>query len=322
MGRGVELVPVATEDAWQELLDRVPGATAFHEWKWLTTVSAALSVEFLAMAAERRGERFAAVPLLVRRRGPLRTVNWVPFPYVGPLARPDMLRSCLGALSTWQTRGLVALHQASFAPGIEPGAAAFAGTSFTPSIDDTLVVRADSLETARRNLNSSTRNKLNKASRLGVEIEPLSETGARTIATILADAFERRGLRCPYPESTGIALWTAYRDDPRARLAQATINGDVVGVQLTVTRGLRAYLWFAGTDETGRAAGAGVALYWDAIAWSVSRQFELDLVGAPDEGIRRYKQQFGAESVPFVVARSTLPGYLSLQRLANRVRHK
>lgn len=55
-------------------------------------------------------------------------------------------------------------------------------------------------------------------------------------------------------------------------------------------------------------------LYWDAIAWACGRgAHTLDLLGVPDEGIDRFKRQFGGMSHSVTVAERALPGLRMLR---------
>jgi predicted ATP-grasp superfamily ATP-dependent carboligase/CelD/BcsL family acetyltransferase involved in cellulose biosynthesis len=316
----ITLVPIESENVWNDALRQLNGATAFHEWRWLVTLAAQLGLQFVPMSASSATEVVGVIPLLVKRRGPFRIVNWLPFPYVGPLVRPEFTRACLTALSLWGAERRVVLCQASFAPGTIVDDHAFEGTGFVPAVDETLIVPAQSTQSAWSNLNSSARNKINRATRLGVTLQSLTSEGARQLPTLIAEAFARHGVETPYPASVGHAIAHAYRDDENARLVEARINDELVGFHITLLRNNTAYLWFAGTTDHGRSSGAGVALYWDAIDWSLSCGAALDLVGVPDEGIRRYKEQFGTKPASFTVARSTpIKGYLRMQRLSGQI---
>src|ERR1700733_2293641 len=64
------------ERAYEAELAECAGVTGYHRWFFLTALAAALVV----------------VPLLLRRRGLVSTVNYLPVSQIGPVLRGDALR--------------------------------------------------------------------------------------------------------------------------------------------------------------------------------------------------------------------------------------
>src|SRR5262245_51157706 len=77
--------------AWDQLLSAAPGATIFHTAAWGELWAAEWGdARWEAIVLEDGGRYAGAIPMIVRRRGPVRTVYSMPFgTYGGPLVRGD-----------------------------------------------------------------------------------------------------------------------------------------------------------------------------------------------------------------------------------------
>jgi lipid II:glycine glycyltransferase (peptidoglycan interpeptide bridge formation enzyme) len=82
----------------------------------------------------------------------------------------------------------------------------------------------------------------------------------------------------------------------------ATVDGHSVGGLVSIATEDRALIWQGGVLPDFRGTHANVLLYWDAIKWAHRIGVgSIDLVGVPDEGIGRFKSQFGASLTEYVV---------------------
>ncbi|HXW44360.1 MAG TPA: hypothetical protein VEL03_06220 [Streptosporangiaceae bacterium] len=95
---GLRLEPASRAD-WDEALHAFPGATAFHRYDFLECVASLLRCTFEPLVIMRGPELAGVAPLVVRRVGPLCTINWTPFPYLGPLTSDPLLPDVLSLLA-------------------------------------------------------------------------------------------------------------------------------------------------------------------------------------------------------------------------------
>jgi CelD/BcsL family acetyltransferase involved in cellulose biosynthesis len=69
------------------------------------------------------------------------------------------------------------------------------------------------------------------------------------------------------------------------------------------------------------ASFAQPLLYWDTIRWALQRgSAEFDLVGAPTDGVARYKRDWGAREERYSVLRRQAPVHRVAMRLRAAVR--
>ena len=118
---------LSDEQAYEAELAHCVGVTGYHRWFFLSALAEALGLRlraFAVSAGSRSGaERLGVVPLLLRRRGPVSTVNYLPVPHIGPVLTGDALRAgrlaeVLGALEPVLLRERAVVTKWSFAPGV------------------------------------------------------------------------------------------------------------------------------------------------------------------------------------------------------------
>src|ERR1700733_14501871 len=84
---------LSDEQAYEAELADCVGVTGYHRWFFLSALADALGLRLRAFAVSGRGGRLGVVPLLLRRRGPVSTVNYLPVPHIGPVLTGEALRS-------------------------------------------------------------------------------------------------------------------------------------------------------------------------------------------------------------------------------------
>jgi hypothetical protein len=302
--RGDRLALVVTGDAerWA-LACEVSGqpATAFHDHSWLALAAGMTGTTFVPLVVMCGGADIGVAPVLVRRRGVLSILNWVPFPYVGPLVSRDMLGSTLGALNRWVVRHRVIRQQQSFPPGADVDDGALVGRGFAVQHDSTYVVRIrPSAEQQWVALDSRCRNAIRKAQALGVRVEDAPDTTA--LGEVVDAVFAARGHGSGYREQFPPRIERLQEVAPRVHATVAVQDGVAVGSLVTLEHRRRAFVWLGGGRPEYRSSNASTLLYWDAIEWARELgAVEVDLVGLPDAGIARFKGQFGGDLRSYTV---------------------
>jgi CelD/BcsL family acetyltransferase involved in cellulose biosynthesis len=306
---------------WEDACARHTGATAFHRYDFLQSVAPLIACEFVPLLVRLRGRVTGVAPLLVKRLGPFCSINWVPFPYVGPLVPPELIPATLSALSLRARRLRAVNHQQSFAEVVPEGTAG----GFTPVTERTFVVPlvGQSEDDLLASMKTSRRQQISRAQRLGYEIHPAELTDFRRLEIWLAQVFAGQGLPPPYPEGTCARMFSLLRSAPGTAFYSARRDGQTMAVDVTFMQAGRAFAWQAGVDPAYQSEYPQVLLAWHRLQWA--RRLgatELDMVGAPNEGIARYKRHFGAQERPYTVlqrqARPHRIAHSALSRLKSR----
>ena len=318
---GTVRLEVADADRWAAAA-RASGqrVTPFHDHAWLLLAARVTGTRLVPLVVVADGADVGVVPWLERRCGPVATVNALPFPYAGPLVPPALLLPTLAALRRRARRAGVLRYEFGFSPTTDVGPVDLAASGLDVRIDGTyLLDTSQSVEALTAALSSSCRRSLRKDERDGVVVRPA--TDGVTLDAVLTAALGARGLHDAYADGFPVspAEWAATGVDVHWMVAVK--DGVELGSLLTVASAEMAHVWVGGILPEHRTTRANVTLYWDAIRWASERGVPtIDLVGLPDEGIRRFKDQFGGTVHEYPRLSATAPGLDRLQALLGRVR--
>lgn len=273
---------------------------AFHRYEWLELAAEITDTQFIAHVVVHGGKDVGVVPLLLRRKGPFSLLNWLPFPYVGPLVPASLLGETLDVMRPVTRPYGVVRQQQSFPPGSSVDDAALSARGFSVGRDSTYIVDTSKGEPALwEGLTSDRRRSIRSAQRTGVSIEPAPDL--EVLSSVISAVFAARGLKSGLA-NLPIAAGRFSRLSMPARHAVAIWDGRPVGSMMSFQSESAALIWQGGVLPEYRATNAGAALYWDAIVWASKRGAQtIDLVGLPDAGIARFKSEFGGKLVSYVV---------------------
>jgi hypothetical protein len=247
-------------------------------------------------------------------------VNALPFPYTGPLVPAHLMPDPLSALRRRGRRDRAVRQEFDLAPTTAFDLDELAGTGFVPHVAQTyLVDTSQSEDELYGALTPAARKSLRKVARDGVEVVSTGHDG-QTLGRVVDAVFTARGIDSGYGtgfpppigalEATGLGVhWTVAK------------KGDVeLGSLLSLSSGEVAFLWQGGLLPEHRASRANVLLYWDAILWAHRHGVRVvDMVGVPDEGIGRFKSQFGGTLHDFPRLQRTTPVLTAYERFARTV---
>ena len=216
------------------------GVTGYHHWFFLTALAGALNYEFRAFAVESAGERLGVVPLFLRRRGPVSTVNFVPVGCVGPVIRGEALRAGLmgellrGAASVLRRRTVAARW--SFSPGLNVNAGELANSGFAASEwENYFIPGTKSVDDLLKSMSRSRRQSINRHIRRGQDrgvtvAEASAEEIVRWLPEQVAAVYERQGRPPLYSPAEARSLAERLASHPR--MLWRTVkgpDGSVVG---------------------------------------------------------------------------------------------
>lgn len=308
----VEIGPDASPSLWNQLT-AANGGHFFHSYEWLAVMAGVLGLDFHALTIVADGKPVGAAPMLVKHIGPVRTVNWLPFPYVGPLVPTDLLPDVLPLLTAWERRQRCVRSQQVLMSTVE------SGFGYTTQTDRTYVVdlRGQSEESLLRKVESKRRSKVRRAARAGVTIRAATEYEiCHLLPKWSAATFAAQGLPSPYPDSAYPAVWSAFAGRPDVRFSTAVQDDQPVCVQASFAGAPTAVAWAMASAGTKAASFAQPLLYWDTITWALAQGCaEFDLVGAPTDGVAAYKADWGAREVHYAVLRRQATAHRAALRL-------
>jgi CelD/BcsL family acetyltransferase involved in cellulose biosynthesis len=296
----VRLLAVESASDWDQACGAFPMATAFHRYDFLESVAPSVGCEFVPLRVLSAGRPVGIAPLMVKRIGPVCTINWVPFPYLGPLVPDALLPATLSALRVEGRRRRAVCHQQSFSGRTDHGQV----NDFASSTDRTFVVplsgRSDSDLLAA--MQKKRREEIRRAQRAGFEIGPAQIQDFQHVDAWLGQVFGAQGLSSTYRAGAVEQVFRALTDAPGCCFLVARRDNRTVGVVVALATAQRAFGWLVAIDPRYRSDHPQALLTWRVLQWARDAGVaELDLVGAPNEGIATYKRRFGAHERPYTV---------------------
>ncbi|MCW2534316.1 MAG: Methicillin resistance protein [Modestobacter sp.] len=294
--------------------------TPFSNHGFLGLASGMTGTEFVPLVVRADGVDVGIAPWLARRRGPVTTVNAVPFPYTGPLVPAHLMAGTLVALRRRGRRERAVRQDFGLAPTTAVDAVDLTGTGFEARLDHTYLVDTSRTEEELYGaLTAPARTSLRRIERDGVAVVPSGHDG-QTLGRVVDAAGTARGLDPGYGagfpppigalEATGLGVhWTvAKRDDVE------------LGSLLSISSGEVVVLWQGGLLPEHRATRANVLLYWDAVLWAHRHGARtVDLAGVPDAGVARFKSQFGGTLYSYPRLQWAAPGLRPVAGVARTV---
>jgi hypothetical protein len=291
--RAVTLAPVKSPGDWDAACATFPNASAFHHYDFLQTVAPPLNCSFVPLVVSYRGEPVGLAPLLAKKLGPFCTINWVPFPYLGPLVPRDLLPGTLHALRREARRRRALNHQESFAEVIDDDGL----DGFTASQDRTYVIPLDgrSDQDLLAAMHANRRRCIGRAQRSGFEVGAAEIDDFALMDAWLGQLYAARGMPPMCPPGTYARLFRALRDAPGSIFSAARLGDQTVAVLMAFSTARSALAWQYAEDPSYRSKYPVDLLIWHAMLQAREAGVqEFDLVGTPNEGIALYKSRFGA----------------------------
>jgi hypothetical protein len=295
---------------WEECRAAFAGATVFHRWEWCRFAATGLGMSFVPVGVVVESRLVGLAPVLLRRRGPIATANWVPFPYLGPLLRSAHTPHALASLRRELRRRRVVVTQLSFSPDAETPATLLAGAGFETGTDRTMVVPLVGRDESDvwQGMTGNVRRSIQRGRRLGLRVRKAGiDEIVEILPPLLAGAYGRQGGASTYSRATMRRFWDEFRHRCDVRMAALVGDGEVLAVSVWLTDRATAYLWLmAGRRPPGLDASG--PLYWDGFTWAHRRGcMSVDLLGTPTPGIAAYKRRLGAIPRDHLVARRFAP---------------
>ncbi len=291
--RDVTLTPLKSRSDWDAACADFPDATAFHQYDFLECVAPPLNCRFVPLVVSCEGRPAGLAPLLVKKLGPFCTINWVPFPYLGPLVPPELIPGTLRALRREGRRRRALNHQQSFSEVMENKGL----DGFTASRDRTFFIplggRSD--QDLLASMHSNRRRCIGRAQSAGFEVCAAEIDDFALMDVWLGQLYAARGMPAMCPAGTYARLFRMLRSAPGSIFSAARLGGQTVAVLMAFSTARSAFAWQYAEDPSYRSKYPVDLLIWHAMGRARDDgASEFDLVGTPSEGIALYKSRFGA----------------------------
>ncbi len=298
----VVLAPVTSPAEWQNTSAAFPDATFFHRYGFLELIAPSLRCKFVPLMVLFRDQPAGVAPLLVKQLGAFFTINWVPFPYLGPLVSPELISATLSALRLDARRRRAVNHQQSFPQLITDCTV----EGFKISTDRTFVIplsgRSD--EDLLAAMHSDRRRGIRRAERVGLAVGAAEAEDFHLMDIWLSKVYAAQGLSAPFRAGTYERLFSALRNTPGWTFSTTRLNGRPLAVLITLSTARRAFTWQYAMDPSARSMYPQDLLIWCALLRARDAGvIEFDLVGTPNDGIATYKSRFGALERRYTVLR-------------------
>jgi CelD/BcsL family acetyltransferase involved in cellulose biosynthesis len=310
----VRLDPVVTREEWDALASQ-HGGTFFHRYDFLATMAVGLGVHLDLRRAVLGRRTAGVVPMLIRRRGPLTVVNRLPFPYIGPLVRPDAHEPTMAALARHEQ--LIGCLRSKY-DLTEAHRAAVPG--YVREEESTYVVPVEgrSDEELLHGMSSRRRASMRRAERKGLTVRPATMPEVtQLMPRLFAATLAKQGLRPLYSAALFDLAWEQFTGNPDVLLQAAEFDGTTVAVQISLAGAPTGLAWVVGRRQDQDGSDAYAAMMWRTMCWARDRGCqEFDLVGAPTEGIANYKRGLGAQERRYAAYSYEARGYRVVRDLA------
>jgi hypothetical protein len=310
---------INNEEEYESELANCVGVTGFHRWFFLKALSESLGIRMRVFAVESSGRVIGVLPILLRKRGPLSTANYLPVPHVGPLVR-DMARlpDVLTAAEPFLLRQLTVVTKWAFAPGLPVPAEPLARAGFQVSTDENFFVPAgrspaDHLAAMPR----GNRREVALSQSRGLKVTAADVPAIRDwFADRVDNPYRRQGTTPDYSRAAARRLVDLLGEDQRMLWrAVHDDQGQLLAVGANIIDTERVWTWLLVGEHNARPS-PHVAAYWDVLEWSLGHGLACDFGGAPNPGIRKFKLRMGGEAGAYLVAERVRPdSYRKLRSL-------
>jgi hypothetical protein len=292
-----------SETAYEAELSQCVGVTGYHHWFFLSALAEALGYTFRAFTVDSAGERLGVVPLLIRRCGPVSTVNFTPVGTLGPVIRGEALRAgrmtelLKGAEPLLRRQRAVAARWA-FSPALRLPPQDLARPEFGTFEWENFVVPADrSVDDIWKAMSTGRRQSVRQTEKRGVAVsDSLPEEISGWFPEQMTALYERETHGPDYRLAVVRALTGRLAAHPRMlwRTARGE-DGTPYGMTASVVGEDRLWGWQI-VGPPVRSMSPHTLLHWDSIKWTRDRELAYDMGGVPNDGIRVVKHSLGAEA--------------------------
>lgn len=308
-------------DRWNEIVRLSSAGTIYHDSRWLIAISRAVNDSLVIYGFFNEGRLLAAVPLQVRRRGPLSIARRAfATPYAHPVCDPhipEINEALTGAASKSFLR---AFSQTilTFSPYDQRPAGWVQGMAEQRA---TYLLNIAEPRGVWRQFSSEVRNRIRRAEKSGITVT--EEPDFLSFYELYRDTFARQGEVIPFTaQSFSHLLETITMGGFAHQYLARFADGTLAAACLILHDHRRAYYSLAASHEELRKTGATSLLVWHSIQEISQKVTEYDFGGANVPSVKQFKHKFRGRLVmyPEITYCRTYPERI-LIRLYKTVQH-
>jgi hypothetical protein len=323
----LRLQELTDEQEYEAELSQCVGVTAYHRWFFISAFAEALGLRMRAFAVESGGERLGVIPLLLRRRGPVSTVNQVPVTCVGPVLRGETLRSgrveeMLRAVEPVLRAERAVVTKWAFTPGLDVDLSQLAPRGFQlASVENFAIPGTKSIDDYLKGLAPKQRAAIRRGGLRGLSTGPSTKQEImQWFPGLVSGEQSRQGRVSEYSLTAARRLAERLADEPRLLWRSVRgVDGQTLVMNASIIDTDRLWGWLLVGDPVP-GPSPHVAAMWDAIEWSLTRNLTCDFGGATSPGNRDFKVAMGGEVEWVAVAERIRPkAYVKLRTLHSQL---
>ena len=323
----MRLQELTDEQEYEAELSQCVGVTAYHRWFFISAFAEALGLRLRAFAVEAGGEPLGVIPVMLRRRGPVSTVNQVPVTCVGPVMRGETLRTgrvdeMLRAVEPVLRAERAVVTKWAFTPGLEVDTSQLAPRGFQlASVENFAIPGTKSIDDYLKGLAPKQRAAIRRGGLRGLSTGPSTRQEITQWFPGLVSGEQSRQARVSeYSLDAARRLADRLADDPRLLWRSVRgADGRTLVMNASIIDTERLWGWLLVGDPVP-GPSPHVAAMWDAIEWSLSRNLTCDFGGATSPGNRDFKVAMGGEVEWVAVAERIRPkAYVKIRSLHSRL---
>jgi hypothetical protein len=324
---------------WQVVADGSPVATFYHSAEWFRALRK-IEPRARLIGCFRENQLIGGCVLRVWKRLGITEAHkpWATFyngPIFSPALSPEDMHTALRAFLDYLRRSYDSVRLV-----FPPDAAAEPlhhlkvinyeqlrrETAWNIVRDHSYSVDVSDIDRLWERLERHARQRMRKATRLGVYCEPLEDW--QTFYRLYRATYERQGLPFHITEEAFAGFFSEILCSKNARAFLArTEEGKpaaalLVGWRDPACRGKqRSYFVLAASETELRHTDAATLLWWETFEWCAVRSREIDLVGRATPGIDRFKRSFSPTELPYFELSCSPRGLRGIHyRLVQRLR--
>ncbi|MBL0175380.1 MAG: GNAT family N-acetyltransferase [Ignavibacteria bacterium] len=319
-GFRAHIAPLADVPEWDDLVRVHQHGRVFASRTWLGILADVFGTTTDVAVVHGPDGPVVGIPVLTRKRGPLRVVPPPPISLynglvMGPDAPADAIATGLAAVER-HCHFAALLGPPAFPPDLFD-----ARPRWRALAQESLVVDISDADDAWRRFSQSLRRKIRRAEEQRLVLHAIDDEGV--LLALHQQSYARHALSPPIPGDTLRAWLRLLREEGLAECYGASLPaGGAIAARVVIPDGDVLFDWLAGADLAHRdIAGSHwlvARILREASARSMRR---FDFMGANTPGVTDFKRSFGGDALPFCTAtfyRSAL--VRTIERVRNRMR--
>jgi glycosyltransferase involved in cell wall biosynthesis len=298
----LEIHGVDSADCWNESLRRAPNKTIFHSNEWLKLVTSINNVGLVRGGIYLDGELVGLFPIMLLQRSLFRLAgsplafSGLFSPYLGPATRDDLVVPAIEAFAAWTKQERIDYAEMALDRELDPQTWSRLKYELAKRQSVWMSIPSDK-DALWRGLEKRCRGAVRKAESSGVRVQEISDGKFfENYLDMAADVYSKSHRPPPFTLAFYEGLWEMWHEKGIMKVLAAFREGQLLAaaVFLLDRAAGRAYYLDGASYLRFHELNANTLIQWVFLQELVREGFKLyDMLGADQEGIRRFKLSFG-----------------------------